>query len=263
MQISQVHFEELKNAKSTLENPGLAAKLSDRFGGYIESGVKALPDGMSRMINKVVRVSLERALQFAVYSLGKKNDTVSDITHRLAALAAGAAGGFGGFITLAVELPATTVLMLRSIADIAAQNGEDLTKMESRLACLEVFSLGGSSVSDDGAETGYFAVRLAVSGFVRDAAADIAVNGLRMSSNAVVRMFSKLAERFGIVVSDKVAAQMLPVIGAAGGAFVNVVFMDHLQKMAHAHFTIRRLERIYGSDEIKATYLQIQDTRGV
>jgi len=43
-----------------------------------------------------------------------------------------------------VELPISTAMMLRSIADIAHSQGEDLEDMEARLSCLEVFALGGS-----------------------------------------------------------------------------------------------------------------------
>ena len=53
--------------------------------------------------------------------------------------------------------------------------------------------------------------------------------------------------RFGLVVSDKVAAGALPILGAVGGATVNVIFMDHFQRVAQAHFALRRLERTYGA----------------
>lgn len=52
--------------------------------------------------------------------------------------------------------------MLRSIAEIANAEGEDARSVESRLACLEVLALGGSSAADDSSETGYYAVRIAL-----------------------------------------------------------------------------------------------------
>jgi hypothetical protein len=40
---------------------------------------------------------------------------------------------------------------------------------ETKLACLEVFALGGPSSSDDGTESGYFAVRTALAKSIADA----------------------------------------------------------------------------------------------
>jgi hypothetical protein len=56
------------------------------------------------------------------------------------------------------------------------------------------------------------------------------------------------------VVTQKVAAQALPVVGALGGAAVNYAFIEHFQDVARGHFTIRRLERVYGKDKIRTEY---------
>jgi hypothetical protein len=66
----------------------------------------------------------------------------------------GAVGGFFGLPALALELPVSTTLLLRAIADIARSEGEPIKSTESRLACLEVFALGGNSRSDDATESG-------------------------------------------------------------------------------------------------------------
>jgi hypothetical protein len=55
----------------------------------------------------------------------------------------GALGGFWGLPGLLVELPVSTILMLRAIAAVARKEGEDLETAEARWACLEVFTLGG------------------------------------------------------------------------------------------------------------------------
>jgi hypothetical protein len=54
--------------------------------------------------------------------------------------------------------------------------------------------------------------------------------------------------------SQKFAAQALPVVGALGGASVNYVFIEHFQETAQGHFTVRRLERVYGKDVVRAEY---------
>jgi hypothetical protein len=63
-----------------------------------------------------------------------------------------------------------------------------------------------------------------------------------------------VAARFGIVVSEKVAAQAIPLIGGLGGLLINTVFIDHFQDMARGHFTIRRLEKVYGKELVRREY---------
>ena len=46
----------------------------------------------------------------------------------------------------------------------------------------------------------------------------------------------------------------VPVLGAAGGAVVNTLFMDHYQTIARGHFVVRRLERQYGIDAVLSAY---------
>jgi hypothetical protein len=71
---------------------------------------------------------------------------------------------------------------------------------------------------------------------------------------AIVRFITQLATRFGVNVSEKVAAQAVPVIGAAGGVVINVLFIDHFQEMARGHFIVRRLERTYDPQLVRAEY---------
>lgn len=46
----------------------------------------------------------------------------------------------------------------------------------------------------------------------------------------------------------------LPIIGALGGATVNLLFVSHFQKVAHGDFTVRRLERLYGAEIVWRRY---------
>lgn len=45
-----------------------------------------------------------------------------------------------------------------------------------------------------------------------------------------------------------------PVFGALGGAAVNYAFIEHFQDVARGHFTVRRLERIYGKRLVRMEY---------
>jgi hypothetical protein len=64
----------------------------------------------------------------------------------------------------------------------------------------------------------------------------------------LVRFITLVASRFGVVLTQKFAAQAVPLVGALGGASVNYVFIEHFQEMAQGHFTVRKLERAYGKD---------------
>jgi hypothetical protein len=71
-----------------------------------------------------------------------------------------------------------------------------------------------------------------------------------------VQLVARIAQRLGVAVTDKAAAQLVPVLGAAGGAAVNALFVNHYQDVARAHFTVRRLEREHGEDDVRRAYDQ-------
>ena len=68
-----------------------------------------------------------------------------------------------------------------------------------------------------------------------------------------------IAARFGAPVAFKLSAQAAPVIGAAGGAAVNLAFLEHFRGIARAHFTVRRLERRHGAVLVRAAYDRLRD----
>jgi len=70
-----------------------------------------------------------------------------------------------------------------------------------------------------------------------------------------------VSERVGLMVSEKAAADMLRLVGAVGGAFINDLFVRHFQSMARSHFVMRRLERRYGRDYIEAEYRKLKSVR--
>jgi hypothetical protein len=69
-----------------------------------------------------------------------------------------------------------------------------------------------------------------------------------------IELIRGVASRFGVVVSDQVAAKMVPVLGALSGAVLNLVFLQHFQDVALGHFIVRRLERAHGLDAIRVEY---------
>ena len=268
----------LRRAVATLERPSLAARLSSVAGAPLDMIGRALPGAVTSVVAKSTESAMRAALRIALATLPDKKveggsavERVysenagrfgrmfqsSEAKHKAMAAASGAIGGAFGLATLAVELPISTTLMLRSIAEIARAEGEDLDNPENALACMQVFALGGRQGMETPLnESGYFAVRAALAKTMQEAAKYAANRSLLDSSApALVRFASQIAARFGIVVSQKVAAQAVPLLGAVGGAAVNAAFMDHFQATARAHFTVRRLERVYGKAAVRKAYL--------
>lgn len=252
-------LEDLKVAKNLLGKPGLASKISKFLETPIEKGFELLPPAWAQVVQETAQSSLMRALRFAVKTLnGSAPSPPANLLHRLLVAATGAVGGAGGLPALTIELPISTTLMLRSIADIARSQGERIELIEPRLACLEVFALGSRLREDDPNQMGYFAVRLALARAVSEAATYILERGLaEEGAPALIRLISRIAARFSVVVSEKVAAQAIPLIGAAGGAWMNTIFITHYQEIARGHFTVRRLERSYGREEVRASFERI------
>jgi len=256
--ISEADLTSLRRARGLLESPSFAARAVAAVGRPIESALAHLPAAAHDRIQAVTRKAIERALDLAVATLGDREPRArrsSDRAHRVLTAATGALGGAFGMAGLAVELPVTTAAMLRSIADVARSEGEDLRSAEARLACLQVLALGGTPPSDDAAETGYFAVRAVFAKSVAELAEVLTERGVaRRTAPAFVELVARLAARYGVSVSEKVAAQAVPIVGAVGGAAINLVFTAHFQAMARGHFTVRRLERAYGADAVRQAY---------
>ena len=246
----------LGRSKKLIENPGFIAKAANAVGTPIEKLLQALPERASTAIQTATRTALEKALKVAVSTLGgESGHEPSNIWHKVAVIATGATGGAFGLASLPIELPVSTTIMLRSVADIARSNGEDLRTPEAALACIEVFALGARSKADDAAESAYYAVRIALARAVSEAAEYLAGKAaVEEGAPVLVRLIATVAERFGVVVAEKAAAGLVPILGAVGGAAINAAFMDHFQDMAEGHFTVRSLERKYGAETVHAAY---------
>ncbi len=256
-QLSPEDLAELEQARWLLENPGLAARFSDLLGKPIESGLKRLPADWHAKIGDITQAALSKTLDAAVFSLGNTGKELKPARgmHNAMAAASGALGGAFGLASVAIELPVSTTLIMRGVARIAREQGEDLKRIETRLACLSVLALGSNSTQDDAADAGYWAVRGLLAKSVSDAAAFVARKGVASSgAPPLVRLITTIAARFQVRVTQQVAAKAVPVIGAVAGGAINLAFADHFQNMARAHFTIRRLERKYGEELIRASY---------
>lgn len=236
---------ELEHALERLEaGRGLLVRLADLMGGALgrvgHVGLKQLgmPAALQAKFRGIVETALVRALDVAVVTIpgrarvaGARSAVPDRIRPRLAQAAvaiSGAAGGMTGLAGFVPDIGFTTVSIMREIARIAAEEGEDLASPDARRACLEVFALRGVGSDPTDSGVGYYSARMVMRG------------------TPMVMLISEVASRYGLALGEKFAFQMVPVAGALCGASLNAAFLAHYQELARAHFTIRRLERAHG-----------------
>jgi EcsC protein family len=259
-EFTESDLADLRVAKQILLSPSLTAKLGNLIGKPLEKGLKLLPKNWNQKVADATETALYKALQLSASTMGSGRARPSrDWLHKAIVVTSGVAAGAAGFYSVIIELPFSTVVMLRSIADIARSEGFDVSLVDTRLACLEVFALGGGGMSSEAAETGYWGIRGALAVTIREAASHIAERGLAdRAAPPIVRLVAGVASRFGGVVTAEAAALAIPVIGAVSGGAVNYMFIDHFQDLARAHFIIKRLENDHGPGAVRAAYDALQ-----
>lgn len=255
MHLSSTDLEELSVAKALLEHPGITTKLTNLLGTPIEKGFALLPSNWHEKIGNATRDALMVALRGALWTMNPQAKKAFPQWHKFAATLTGGVGGAFGLPALMVELPVSTTIMLRSIADIGRAHGEVLSTHEAQIACLEVFALGGHSKKEESPEPGYFATRGALARAATEASKYLAENTvIDQGAPAMIHLIAKIAARFEIQVSEKTAAMAIPVIGAIGGGVINYMFIDHFQDMSRGHFIVRKLERKYSPELVRDAY---------
>ena len=209
---------------------GVLMKAINYVGGQVEDGLKMLPAGTRAQVDRAARPALEASYEAA--SRSRSTYAGSDGAHRAMSALSGALGGLGGLPTALAELPIATTIIFRAVQGVAAQYGEDPSDEAVRLECLAVFGAGGPGADDDGVNTSFFGARIGLTG--------AAVHGL----------LGKVAPRFATVLSQKLASQAVPILGAAAGAGTNYAFTDYYVAMAHVHFGLRKLARAHGESRV-------------
>lgn len=274
MRFTEEDAKALRVAVQQLEFPGLADRLTDVLGKPFEKLMLKLPDKAQQKLAKVVHATMQKALDGVVLTMDtdKSTNKASDRTHKWLSASTGFVGGFFGGWTALAEIPLTTGLMLRSIADIARSEGENLSHPEARLQCIAVLGLDSThlwssrkaSSNEPVGLSGYYAVRNGMAAMVDEAVrfltVSTAVQPSKSGSPVLISFMNAVGRRYGLVLSEEMALQWMPVVGGLGGASVNYLFTQHFQKLAHGHFTIRRLERCYGTAAIRAEYEVIKES---
>ncbi|TPW36508.1 EcsC family protein [Oecophyllibacter saccharovorans] len=237
--LAQLHavLAEVEKGRGTLVR--LAGLMGGAVGQAVNLGLQglSLTPGLQEKIQAAAEEALRRTFNLAIVGMGGAQSAsllpsqIRENMVQAAVAVSGAVGGFGGFLSMAPDIGFTTLAIMREIAEIARENGEDLSTEDARRACLEVFALRSFATSRDSEEKelGFFAARSMLRG------------------QPLVLLMAEVAGHYGLGLSRKLAAQMIPVAGALCGASLNAAFLTHYRAVARAHFTIRRLERQHGA----------------
>ncbi|ANT60750.1 protein EcsC [Salipiger sp. CCB-MM3] len=206
---------------------GVGLQVLNLIGGKAENLLERLPDSVKNRLESSTAKALELSLKAASGSRRAVPDQKGWLNTALAT-AMGAAGGAGGLPTAMAELPVTVTVLLRAIQGIAAEYGFDPEMPEIRRECLAVFASAGPLATDDGADLGFLATRVTLTGAT--------VHGL----------IGKVAPRLATAMGQKLAAQTIPVLGAAAGAATNYAYTSYYQEMAHVQFGLLKLSQQTG-----------------
>lgn len=271
----------LRQAVALLEAPSFTIRIANMVGTPVEWALNRLPGATAERIQKTIQAALKKAVGGALRTLDDNHGAVArPKTHTAMVAASGALGGFFGLKGTLIELPVTTTLIMRSVADIARSEGFSLRDPLIQAECVQVFALGGRSSDDDAADSAYYAARVGLTEISRETgrvlaetvAKQAAHHTVQAATHASAQGFSftpaqaaawlaqiieAVAQRFGVKITEKIALQAAPVLGAVSGAAINALFISHYQDMARGHFIVKRLEAKYGEAVIREAYQRL------
>jgi EcsC family protein len=253
----------LDKAAIYLEEPSFVMQVANLVGKPAEWMLSKLPSKAQAIVGDLTQKALRAALYLGVRSLSDHRLLAGGPrTHTALTAITGAAGGFFGWRVARFEIPFTTTVMMRSIAQIAKRNGSDLADPETLIQCLSVFGYGAPK--RDAKDSAFLHARAAMAREMESAAAFIAGRSAEWieaalnsgSAPALMNVLNKIAARFQVEVTEKFAAEAIPIVGAIGGGSINSLFTHHFNRVAKYEFGIARLERQSGRDVVEAAYLK-------
>ncbi|MTH65124.1 EcsC family protein [Paracoccus shanxieyensis] len=240
-----IHAEIDRLAQRYLSAGGIAMEVMNAVGGRAEDLIQRLPKPVRGRIDKITYAALDRAFDAASRSRGMLRNR-GDWFNRALSTASGAAGGFAGIAGATVEMPVTVTLLLRAIMDIAAEHGFDPDSDVARREALHVFASAGPLASDEGADLGLLAARMAITG------------------QTVQTLIAKVAPKLSVSLAQKLAAQTVPLFGAVAGAAINYNFTRYYQEIARVQFGLLRLSEETGVPRealVEALLLRMEQRR--
>ncbi|THD82470.1 staphylolytic protease PREPROENZYME LASA [Aliigemmobacter aestuarii] len=221
---------------------GPVMAILNRFGGQIEGQMRKLPEPLREASEGLVVRALEQGFDLAGAAGGRLPDAGRQAPLAVV-MAAGAAGGAGGLATSLAELPVTVTVILHALRREAVAAGFDPDAPDIRAEILNVFASGSPLAEDDGVNTAFLGARLSVTG------------------PALNKLIQTLAPRIAAILGQKLAAQAVPVLGAAAGATLNAAFLAYYREMAGIRFGLLRLAAAHGDGPVLAAFRKAAASR--
>lgn len=220
---------------------GVGIELLNLLGAQADGLIEGLPRPVRDRLEDATETALKQAMKAANGSRRIVGAGQPTWLQTAVATSMGAAGGIGGVGTALAELPLTTTVLLRTIQDVAVDLDFDPASENVQFDCIQVFAAAGPLSHDDNADLGFLGARMA------------------LSSGGMQRLMTWVAPRLAAVFGQKLAAQAVPVLGAAAGAATNYAFINYYREMAHVHFGLRRLaiEADVDHAELLATFRSV------
>ena len=214
---------------------GPVIALVSRLGGSLERQMEAIPAPLKLRIGQATAAALGQAWALAsarqIPDAGRKGSLA-------AAVFSGAAGGAGGLAASVAELPVTITVILHAIRREAVEAGFDPDDPAIRAECLSVFSAGSPLAGDDGINTSFLSARLTLTG------------------PALQKLVATVAPKLAAVMTQKLAAQAVPILGAVTGVGLNAAFLQWYREIAAIRFALLRLAIRHGEAPVLTAFHQ-------
>ncbi|MBV9521753.1 MAG: EcsC family protein [Alphaproteobacteria bacterium] len=208
------------------------------LGNVAERGLKKVPQEWQAELVTKTREVLDFAQRVSIARMDNEPGRQSSATlYAAVAAVSGAGSGTLGLPAVLAELPITTGLILRSIADVGRSCGERLDDPQFTATCIEVFAYGGPLEEDDDA--------------------DIAFLMTRLGAVELADFIGKVAIRYAAAMTPRILAMSVPVAGALLGAGINWTYMRFYQSMAQVLFTLLPIERVHDSAQVRSCFASL------
>jgi hypothetical protein len=229
----------LKLADSYLAARGAFTSFLESTGRWVEGGLNALPADWRDEVHAKARQALSWAFQQVIKRMdaGELHKPASRHRYRLMSTTSGLMTGSVGLPGIIADLPASTLLILLSIADIARSHGYDLRDPAIQAACIEAFMFGGPTDEDNDADLAFWSARAA--------------------SPLLADMLPQVAARLGASWIALLPARAVPVVSSLASAAINWHFAGYFQAMGEVMFGLRPLEEKYGIQTVRALFHEV------
>ncbi len=210
------------------------------FGQKAGTVAGILPTGVFHVLERLIADNL-----ISIYNAAAKTRAprfVAPLDHAINTTmiaASGGAGGAGGGMATIAELPVTIGIIFRSMQRIARQYGRDPDDDTTRQICLAIFLTGDV--------------------ILRETEDSYELIGIRMLLQEKLQSFiTRMVPNLLMKLSPKLASP--PVIGAATGSVINIIYVRYHEVLVHVYFQLADLASEFGPEAAIAEFLRQTDT---